>query len=232
MSRGPGRIERAIRQLFDKRPDEAFTTDQLCVLCYNLTYLREVKRHHRVAVVRAGKHVVDLDPDWDIWFTRTPGRPLIWHNAASERSVAMAKVLRVFAQGSPIEVQEWTQDVLDGNEVGALLAPDGWVSHRVAKHLEKRQDDTRDKAKATRLVCAARAIGNTYKEKVELVRKHEEVAKLIRILGAYQGMAADLAERIRWLMQVNDPDMVRKGLGEIADALEASSEPPEKKEAA
>jgi hypothetical protein len=31
MSRGPGRIERAIRALIDAHPDEAFTVDNLCV---------------------------------------------------------------------------------------------------------------------------------------------------------------------------------------------------------
>jgi hypothetical protein len=34
MSKGPGRIERAIRQLFDAHPDLAFVTDELCEHCY------------------------------------------------------------------------------------------------------------------------------------------------------------------------------------------------------
>jgi hypothetical protein len=33
MSRGPGRIERAIRQLFDANPDEAFITDEIAEHC-------------------------------------------------------------------------------------------------------------------------------------------------------------------------------------------------------
>lgn len=64
MSRGPGRIERAIRGLFDAHPDEAFTTDQLCEHCYSLDYPDEVERKHRVAVVRAAYRVVERDPDW------------------------------------------------------------------------------------------------------------------------------------------------------------------------
>jgi hypothetical protein len=34
MSKGPGRIERAIRELFDDNPDLAFVTDELCEHCY------------------------------------------------------------------------------------------------------------------------------------------------------------------------------------------------------
>jgi hypothetical protein len=34
MSRGPGRVERAIRELFDAHPDKAFVTDELCEHCY------------------------------------------------------------------------------------------------------------------------------------------------------------------------------------------------------
>jgi hypothetical protein len=33
MSRGPGRIERAIRALFDAHPDDTFTTDYLVKHC-------------------------------------------------------------------------------------------------------------------------------------------------------------------------------------------------------
>src|SRR5262245_1493570 len=36
VSRGPGRIERAIRALFDANLDEAFTTDELAAHCYGL----------------------------------------------------------------------------------------------------------------------------------------------------------------------------------------------------
>jgi hypothetical protein len=33
MSKGPGRIERAIRELFDANPDLAFVSDELCKHC-------------------------------------------------------------------------------------------------------------------------------------------------------------------------------------------------------
>ena len=61
MSRGPGRIERAIRALFDANPDAAFTTDDLCRACYPA---RRVEHKHRVAVWRAAHNVLKHDPDW------------------------------------------------------------------------------------------------------------------------------------------------------------------------
>jgi hypothetical protein len=48
MSRGPGRIARAIRQLFDANPDLAFVTDELCEHCY--PDARPIERKHQVAV--------------------------------------------------------------------------------------------------------------------------------------------------------------------------------------
>ena len=56
MSRGPGRIERAIRALLDAHPDEAFTTDDLAAHCYPDADVIEHK--HRVAVVRAANKVI------------------------------------------------------------------------------------------------------------------------------------------------------------------------------
>src|SRR5690242_2974162 len=65
MSRGPGRIERAIRQLFDAHPDLAFVTDELAEHCY--PDARPIERKHQVAVLRAAHKVVEDDPDWRIW---------------------------------------------------------------------------------------------------------------------------------------------------------------------
>ena len=61
MSRGPGRIERAIRALFDAHPDAVFVTDELCEHCYPGV---SVEKKHRVAVLRAMGNVLKDDPDW------------------------------------------------------------------------------------------------------------------------------------------------------------------------
>jgi hypothetical protein len=62
MSRGPGRLERAIRALFDANPDLAFVTDELCEHCY--PDARPIQRKHQVAVLRAAWNVLKHDPDW------------------------------------------------------------------------------------------------------------------------------------------------------------------------
>jgi hypothetical protein len=57
MSRGPGRVERAIEAVFKKHPQQSFTTDELCVRVYRLRQVREIRKTHRVAVLRAARKV-------------------------------------------------------------------------------------------------------------------------------------------------------------------------------
>jgi hypothetical protein len=52
MSRGPGRIERAIRALFDAHPDPAFVTDELVEHCYPQAQ-RMSDQRKRVAALEA-----------------------------------------------------------------------------------------------------------------------------------------------------------------------------------
>jgi hypothetical protein len=99
MSRGPGRIERAIRELFDTHPDEAFTTDELCAHCYDLGCSYEIKRKHRVAVTRAANKVIADGLDWRVRWSWTQGHMLICYNAASLQSVARLDVLRFHTVG-------------------------------------------------------------------------------------------------------------------------------------
>ena len=61
MSKGPGQIQRAIRELLDAHPNEAFTTDELCECCYPGVV---IEKKHRVAVLRAAWNVLKDEPDW------------------------------------------------------------------------------------------------------------------------------------------------------------------------
>jgi hypothetical protein len=92
VSRGPGRIERAIRALFDGDPDWAFTTDDMAAYCYGLNP-PQVERKHRVAVVRAATKVLSRDTNWRCVWATSQGR-LIYYNAASARSVTLGNALR------------------------------------------------------------------------------------------------------------------------------------------
>jgi hypothetical protein len=52
VSRGPGRIEEALRALFREQSDGIFTTAELCREVYRR---RRIEKKHRVAVLRALK---------------------------------------------------------------------------------------------------------------------------------------------------------------------------------
>jgi hypothetical protein len=56
MSRGPGRIERAIAAILDGEADNAFTTEDLCERVYS--GVNRVEKKHRVAVLRAANRLV------------------------------------------------------------------------------------------------------------------------------------------------------------------------------
>jgi hypothetical protein len=94
MSRGPGRIERALRALFDANPDKAFTTDDLCLACYPdiacQRFARALIKHkHRVAVGRAAANVLTGDPNWRSRYSLSHGRMWVYLNAASVTCTAM-----------------------------------------------------------------------------------------------------------------------------------------------
>jgi hypothetical protein len=55
MSRGPGRIERAIAALFQRNPDAAFTVDQACALVFGIE-IKAIRETQRKSLARAAKH--------------------------------------------------------------------------------------------------------------------------------------------------------------------------------
>jgi hypothetical protein len=78
MSRGPGRIERAIRQIFDAHPDQAWPTEVLASWCFG----EPTERWHRVSVLRAAHKLVAADPHWATWRMRDI-RQCVFVNEAS-----------------------------------------------------------------------------------------------------------------------------------------------------
>ena len=94
MSRGPGRIERTIYDLFDKHPEGAWTTEDLCRLIYPAT--NRVEKKHRVAVIRAMKKTTgktdDRYRDLTCWQAETTGRTLVLFNNANVMSYGLARL--------------------------------------------------------------------------------------------------------------------------------------------
>lgn len=163
MSRGPGRIERAIRALLDAPPDdyEGFGSEDLAEHCYpGVT----IERKHRVVVLRAAHKIVAADPAWT--FERA-------HDAYG---------------GTPIPTLEFFRH--DN--------PPTWVlrkRERTAKHAEWRR----------RLPQVRTALNQALSSPQPAART---------TLSA-------IADKARALITQNDPDAVRAGLAEIADALDA-----------
>lgn len=91
MSKGPGRIERAIRALFDAHPDLAFVTDELAEHCYPET--RPIERRHQVSVLRAAHKIVAHDPNWTAWRINGQGKGWVFANHANLSSYALARVI-------------------------------------------------------------------------------------------------------------------------------------------
>ena len=92
MSRGPGRIERAIRQLFDSSPDLAFVTIELVEHCFpELEWEPEAK--HFVSVLRAAHKVIAADPDWQAARIEGQGRGWVFFNHANVQSLALSRMI-------------------------------------------------------------------------------------------------------------------------------------------
>ena len=90
MSRGPGRIERAIRGLMDTEPHGAWTVEDLCERVY--AGINCVEKKHRVSVQRALRRVVDGDADWLLFRSDQVGGTLVLVNHANVRSYALGRL--------------------------------------------------------------------------------------------------------------------------------------------
>ena len=111
MSRGPGRIERAIRALFDAHPDLAFVTDELAEHCY--PDAGTIERKHQVAVLRAAWNVIEHDPNWTAWRIDAQGNGWVFCNRDSAMSSAcaseIAKVIYRSEKRAARKRYDWVQ---------------------------------------------------------------------------------------------------------------------------
>jgi hypothetical protein len=158
MSKGPGRLERAIRQLFADKPGRALITDELVERCY--PDARPFEKKHTVAVLRAAHKVVASDPNWQEWEIgggRNVG--LVFVNMDNIESYALGRLISgdfVSAWRRPSEwrVEEYKnlRVKLDTEDHRRLMAP-GAAWHRFVEiHRAERDGDT---ARAIRLKAEA-----------------------------------------------------------------------------
>src|SRR5215472_10864113 len=96
MSRGPGRIERAIKAAFDAEPARMFTTEYLCTHVY--AGATKIEKKHRVSLIRAAKRVLQREHNWRMTRTHMPGAPFLFFNdAVSHGEIAGPHGLRQMA---------------------------------------------------------------------------------------------------------------------------------------
>jgi hypothetical protein len=89
MSKGPGRIERAILAVFAANPSMTFTVDDLTAIAY--PGLDRVEKKHRVAVARAARKVAP--PAWWGWrWMEQPGHRAVYFNLLDHRSYVIGRM--------------------------------------------------------------------------------------------------------------------------------------------
>ncbi len=116
MSRGPGRIQRAIEDAFRQHPSATYAVDELVLIAY--PGLNRVEKKHRVATIRAADAVAK-DLGWQGIRAERPGQPVIYGNPLNLRSYATWKMRRDFITGA------LTVERLEA----ALDDPKAWHSH-------------------------------------------------------------------------------------------------------
>lgn len=120
MSKGPGRISRAISAAFETEPDNAFTTTEVCERAYADCKEEWVEKKHRIAVVRAAKKI----PRLDYFVSDTLGGQLVFFDPCNLMSYAMARLkadnLYTYRNNDPR--RRWRQDT--EADLRAILADD------------------------------------------------------------------------------------------------------------
>jgi hypothetical protein len=156
MSKGPGRIERAIRQLFDTNPDRAFITDELVEHCYPGAGSRfPIEKRHTVSVLRAAHKIIARDPDWQERKIGDVGNlGLCFVNMDNVESYALGRLIAddfVYKSRRPSPLRPRCFEIWDFAELRArldddqhreLMAPGGsWHCH-VEMHRAERDGNT------------------------------------------------------------------------------------------
>jgi hypothetical protein len=231
MSRGPGRIERAIRQLLDANPDAAFSVDDLCRVCYpelepapvrQTNYMRQWRanmvsmgrpvpepirafpRASRVAVWRAARHIVASDPDWAI-FGGTDQRRAVLVNRASVTSRIMRRA------AYPTRWRPHQEEI----DLARIRLADPKERAQQEKHTAQ-HIEVRDADPAERPAIIERQRAEWKAEAQRLMAGYAlPTAENVRTATLVQ-----LAVTTRRLATENDPDAIRAGLTALAEALE------------
>src|SRR5689334_10511877 len=131
MSKGAGRIERAIRSLFDTHPDLAFTTENLIEQCFADS--ETVERKHQVSVLRAAHKIVAVGPNWKGWRIDQQGCGWAFLNQANVQSYALARLIASGGSYNHLDQDELLAKLADDRH-RELMAPGGSWGLAVQAH--------------------------------------------------------------------------------------------------
>jgi hypothetical protein len=228
MSRGPGRIERAIRELFRTHPDLAFITDELAEHCYPEE--RPIERKHQVAVLRAAWNVIADDPDWDASCIEGMGGGYVFVNHANVTSYALGDIIRsrTIYRSEKRARRSWFRpatnrgQLLDLHAEWAASHAPHWAEN-VARHIAYRDADPASR-EALAAIWRAEA-WNKLNEPDECYEAANVGGKETLTEITPPTDLSRIADRLRNLMTHNDPDALRASLAEIADTLDRMAAP-------
>ncbi|MCO6386222.1 hypothetical protein [Aliihoeflea sp. 40Bstr573] len=132
MSRGPGRIERAIAAAFDAKPDEAFTTEDLIDVVY--VGANRVEKKHRVSLIRAARKVCAASESWTVSRSETTGSTLVFWNRFSVTSYGLMRAktdMHAWYRSNDARVMDcWKTDA---DSIRRQLEPGGKYHHHVVE---------------------------------------------------------------------------------------------------
>jgi hypothetical protein len=142
MSRGPGRIERAIEAVFDTERDNAFTLEELCERVY--ADANQIERKHHISVARAARNLERRRPEFQHYYGENLGNPLVFFRHDEVMSYAMARLKADRSSG--YQSNDWRRQpdnnrdeadlrswLGDGGSHRALVEPGGawWTQVRI-----------------------------------------------------------------------------------------------------
>ena len=145
MSKGPGRVERAIEALFKSKPNDAFATWELCWRVY--PNIGKLERTHKVAVTRAAKKVCARLPDWQSMKTWYRGRELVFFNHASVKSYGLA---RRKCDSRYLSDEQIRASLRRGGDHHEYVVEGGTWWRQVQLYIADRDGDTSERAMALR----------------------------------------------------------------------------------
>lgn len=124
MSRGPGKIEKAVEAAFRENPDHAYTVEDLADHVF--FGINRIEKKHRVSLIRATKKVCSR-LDWSWFISGGKGGTLVFFNPYSVMSYGMgsikaADISNHYRSKDPRIPDHWRTDEAD---VLARLQPGG-----------------------------------------------------------------------------------------------------------